>query len=482
MSRQVREKRPGDGAPQSRFTLRLRILLKRESSLSLSLILLLVELALLLGGGVLVLLVLGHEVVHVGLGFGELHLVHALAGVPVKESLAAEHGGELLRDALEHLLHGGGVADEGGSHLEALGGDVAHGGLHVVGDPLDEVRGVLVLHVEELLVNLLGGHAPAEQRRGGEVATVAGIRGAHHVLGVPHLLRELGDGEGAVLLGAARGEGGEAHHEEVQAGERDQVHRELAEIRVELAGEAQAAGDAGHHRGDQVVQVTEGGGGELEGAEADVVQGLVVEHHALVGVLDELVDGQRRVVGLHHGVGHLGRGHDGEGEHHAVGVLLADLGDEERAHAGAGTATEGVADLETLEAVAGLGLLAHDVEHRVDELRALGVVTLGPVVTGAGLAEHEVVGAEDLAEGAGADGVHGAGLKVHQHGAGHVAAAGRLVVVDVDALQLEVGVTAVGAGGVDTVLIADNLPELGTDLVTALAALNVHDLAHVESF
>jgi hypothetical protein len=53
-------------------------------------------LALLLGGGVLVLLVLGHEVVHVGLGLGELHLVHALTGVPVEEGLAAEHGGELL--------------------------------------------------------------------------------------------------------------------------------------------------------------------------------------------------------------------------------------------------------------------------------------------------------------------------------------------------------------------------------------------------
>ena len=84
-------------------------------------------------------------------------------------------------------------------------------------------------------------------------------------------------------------------------------------IRVELAREAQAAGGAGHHRGDQVVQVTEGGG-ELQGAEADVVQGLVVEHHALVGVLDELVDRQRRCK-AHHGVGHLGRGHDGEGEH-----------------------------------------------------------------------------------------------------------------------------------------------------------------------
>merc|ERR1719214_444245 len=58
--------------------------------------LVLIELALLLSGGILVLLVLGHEVVHVGLSLGELHLVHALTSVPVKECLAAEHSSELL--------------------------------------------------------------------------------------------------------------------------------------------------------------------------------------------------------------------------------------------------------------------------------------------------------------------------------------------------------------------------------------------------
>ena len=52
----------------------------------------------------LVLLILGHEVIHVGLGLGELHLVHALAGVPVQEGLSAEHGGELLTDPLEEFL------------------------------------------------------------------------------------------------------------------------------------------------------------------------------------------------------------------------------------------------------------------------------------------------------------------------------------------------------------------------------------------
>ena len=75
-----------------------------ESLLKISLLIL--EL-LVLGGGLLVLLVLGHQVVHVGLGLSELHLVHALPGVPVEESLPPEHGGELLGDPLEQFLDGG---------------------------------------------------------------------------------------------------------------------------------------------------------------------------------------------------------------------------------------------------------------------------------------------------------------------------------------------------------------------------------------
>merc|ERR1712093_616409 len=60
------------------------------SGLHVVLTLLLVELALLLRRGVLVLLVLGHQIVHVALRFRELHLVHPLTGVPVQEGLAPE--------------------------------------------------------------------------------------------------------------------------------------------------------------------------------------------------------------------------------------------------------------------------------------------------------------------------------------------------------------------------------------------------------
>ena len=75
-----------------------------------------------------------------------------------------------------------------------------------------------------------------------------------------------------------------------------------------------------------MVEITVGGGGKLKGSEANIVQGLVIDTVGLVGVLDELVHGKGGVVGLHHGVGHLGRGHHGVCVHDTVGVLLTDLG------------------------------------------------------------------------------------------------------------------------------------------------------------
>ncbi|KAK2120806.1 hypothetical protein P7K49_002192 [Saguinus oedipus] len=103
------------------------------------------------------------------------------------------------------------------------------------------------------------------------------------------------------------------------------------------------------------------------------------------------------------------------------------------------------------------------------------------------LTENEVVRPEDLPKGPRPHGVHGAGLQIHEDCAGHVLAAcgngrasaragvagsreggrgrgwgltGGLVVVHVDALQLQVAVPVVGARGVDAVLITDHLPEL----------------------
>ena len=137
-------------------------------------------------------------------------------------------------------------------------------------------------------------------------------------------------------------------------------------------------------------------------------------------------------------------------------------------------------DLEALEAIAALSLLTDDVEDGVNKLSTFGVVTLGPVVTGASLAEDEVVGSEELTEGSSADGVHGAGFEIHKDGSGDITATGGFVVVDVDSFQLKIRISVVGTSWVDSVFIRNNFPEFGTDLITALSSLNMNYFSHLK--
>ena len=66
----------------------------------------------------------------------------------------------------------------------------------------------------------------------------------------------------------------------------------------------------------------------------------------------------------------------------------------------------------TLEAIAALGLLAHDVEDGVDELGAFGVMALGPVIAGARVSGHGILGSKEASEGGGPEGVQMGGLEV----------------------------------------------------------------------
>lgn len=135
---------------------------------------------------------------------------------------------------------------------------------------------------------------------------MSGVGSAHHVLGVEHLLGELWDGEGSVLLGTTRGKGSETGHEEMKSWEGDEVDGEFTKVRVELTWETKTASHAGHGDGDEMVKISVSGGGKFKGSEANIVESFVVNTHAFVCVFDQLVDGKGGVVRLDDSVGDLG--------------------------------------------------------------------------------------------------------------------------------------------------------------------------------
>jgi len=111
-----------------------------------------------------------------------------------------------------------------------------------------------------------------------------------------------------------------------------------------------------------MVEVSVGGCCKLEGSEADVIKGFVINANNLISVLNELMNGQCGVVWFNDGVGHLRGWNNGESAHDSVGVLLSDLGNQKGSHAGTSTTSKRVGDLEALKAISTFSLLSADVE------------------------------------------------------------------------------------------------------------------------
>ena len=120
------------------------------------------------------------------------------------------------------------------------------------------------MNSQHLFIHLLHAHSTSEDGSNSEISAVSWITGSHHVLGIKHLLSELGNSASTILLSASSNQRSEARHEEVETREGDHVDRQLPEVSVELTREPETGGDTRHGEGDQVVEVTIGGSGELQ--------------------------------------------------------------------------------------------------------------------------------------------------------------------------------------------------------------------------
>jgi hypothetical protein len=170
-----------------------------------------------------------------------------------------------------------------------------------------------------------------------------------------------------------------------------QVGLELSDIDVQGTIETKGGGQGRDDLGNQSVKVGVGRSVDVEGSLANVIDGLIVEHESYIGVLKEGVGRKHRVVGLHHGSGHLRGWVDAEVELALLSVVDGKSLKEERSETGSCSTTNGVENEETLETSALVSQLPHSVEAEVDDLLANGIMTTGIVVRGIFLASDELL-------------------------------------------------------------------------------------------
>lgn len=269
-------------------------------------------------------------------------------------------------------------------------------------------------------MGLLGDDVTAVEQAGGHVLAVAGIALDHLVVGLEAGHGDLVDRVGLVGGLVGGDDGGIGDQGEVNAGVGNQVGLELVQVDVERAVETERGGDGGDDLGDQAVEVIVAGTLNAQVAAADVVNGLVVNHEAAVGVLQGGVGGQDGVVRLDDGGGVLGGRVDAELQLGLLAVVDRQTLHEQSTETGAGTTTEGVEDEETLETSAVVGDTADLVEDLVNHLLADGVVATGVVVRGILTTGDHVLGVEKAAVGTGADLVDDIGLEITVDGPGNI--------------------------------------------------------------
>merc|ERR1719262_1023849 len=116
------------------------------------------------------------------------------------------------------------------------------------------------------------------------------VCGTHHVLCVEHLLCQLRHSECTILLRTTGSQRCKSCHKKVKPGKWYQIHCYLSQIAVQLSWKAQTCRHTTHSCRDKVIQITIRWRSQLQSPEADIVQGFVVEQHAFIRVLHQLME------------------------------------------------------------------------------------------------------------------------------------------------------------------------------------------------
>mmetsp|Transcript_45607 Transcript_45607/g.75815 ORF Transcript_45607/g.75815 Transcript_45607/m.75815 type:complete len:275 (-) Transcript_45607:112-936(-) len=269
----------------------------------------------------------------------------------------------------------------------------------------------------------------------------------------------------------------------MQTREWHQVDAHLSQIAIQFTAEAQRRSNARHHHRNHPVQVGIFRLFLFQHIVRNAEQRLIVDDKRLVRVLQQLMDRQRSVVRLDHHVRHFRRRVHTERGSDTVRIIVADLQQQQRAHAGSGAAANTLCQLKALRTVTLFSFSAHNVHRFVDELRTFGVVSFRPIVARARRAKTHVVRLEERTHRRRLDHIHNARLQIHQTRARHETHSARLLIVHVDLVQTQLIVRLFRFAlklsiRLQLVLFAHRVPEGIANLVSALSNLDVNDLSY----
>jgi len=220
---------------------------------------------------------------------------------------------------------------------------------------------------------------------------VSWITFSHHVHWLEDSVGKLGNGE-LLVVGLLCGDDGSvrAKHE-VDSWIRNQVGLELIDIDVERTSKSKRGGQRGDQLSNQSVEVSIGGFFDIQRSLADIVDSLIIKHEGNIGVLQERVGREHRVVGLNDGSRDLRRGVNTEIEFGFLSIIDGQSLQEEGSESRSSTSSNRVEDEESLESGALIGQLSDLIESGVDELLSYGIVTSSVVVCSVFLAGNQLI-------------------------------------------------------------------------------------------
>merc|ERR1719502_1912709 len=268
---------------------------------------------------------------------------------------------------------------------------------------------------------------------------------------------------------------------EVDARVWHKVCLELCDINVEGTIKAQRGCKGGDDLRQETVQVGVSGPLNVQVAATDVVQSLIIVHDGDIGVLQEGVNAEDRVVRFDHGRCDLWASPDCEAQLGLLAIVHRKTFQHEAAKSTARAATNGIVNHETLQPGAVVCKLADPVEDQVHDFFPNGVVSARKVICCILFTGDQLLGMEQLTVGSCAHFINNGWFKIHHHASWHMFSGSgfteervKCVITTTDGL-----ITGHLSIRLNAVLKAKELPARITDLDATLAEVKAEDLTHV---